>query len=123
MWGYVSLGYFKQITKAGEIGSSTMPHKVNPIDFEHSEGNLGKANGGLSHLSIKLPISRWQGKHAYGTEVSNKLVYQRTRNRWDMGPALFALSVFLQIYFLCMADGHISEYARLCPISFTRILH
>ncbi|CAL5325267.1 unnamed protein product [Camellia sinensis] len=59
MWGYVSLGYFKQITKAGEIGSSTMPHKVNPIDFENSEGNLGKANGGLSHLSIKLPISHW----------------------------------------------------------------
>ncbi|CAL5379517.1 unnamed protein product [Camellia sinensis] len=53
-----------------------------------------------------------RGKHAYGTEVSNKLVYQRTRNRWDMGPALFALSVFLQIYFLCMVDGHISEYAR-----------
>ncbi|CAL5393594.1 unnamed protein product [Camellia sinensis] len=60
MWGYISLGYFKQITKAGEIGSSTMPHKVNPIDFENSEGNLGKANGGLSHLSIKLPISRWR---------------------------------------------------------------
>ncbi|CAL5392010.1 unnamed protein product [Camellia sinensis] len=60
IWGYVSLGYFKQITKAGEIGSSTMPHKVNPIDFENSEGNLGKANGGLSHLSMKLPISRWQ---------------------------------------------------------------
>ena len=50
----------KQITKAGEIGSSTMPHKVNPIDFENSEGNLGKANGSLSHLSEKLPISRWQ---------------------------------------------------------------
>ncbi|GMP55573.1 hypothetical protein CsSME_00020346 [Camellia sinensis var. sinensis] len=60
IWGYVSLGYFKQITKAGKIGSSTMPHKVNPIDFENSEGNLGKANGGLSHLSMKLPISRWQ---------------------------------------------------------------
>lgn len=89
MWGYISLGYFKQvrfllyelmlcnfissiratdascsnvkqITKPGEIGSSTMPHKVNPIDFENSEGNLGKANASLSHLSIKLPISRWQ---------------------------------------------------------------
>ncbi|KAL2554907.1 L-Aspartase-like family protein [Forsythia ovata] len=60
IWGYISLGYFKQITKAGEIGSSTMPHKVNPIDFENSEGNLGVANGGLSHLSTKLPISRWQ---------------------------------------------------------------
>ncbi|KAJ8755609.1 hypothetical protein K2173_022204 [Erythroxylum novogranatense] len=60
MWGYISLSYFKQITKAGEIGSSTMPHKVNPIDFENSEGNLGKANATLSHLGDKLPISRWQ---------------------------------------------------------------
>ena len=51
-----------QTTKAGEIGSSTMPHKVNPIDFENSEGNLGVANGGLSHLSMKLPISRWQAR-------------------------------------------------------------
>ncbi|KAG4910415.1 hypothetical protein JHK87_056531 [Glycine soja] len=55
----ISLGYFKQ---AGEIGSSTMPHKVNPIDFENSERNLGVANGGLSHLSMKLPISCWQGR-------------------------------------------------------------
>ncbi|RDX96433.1 purB [Mucuna pruriens] len=62
VWGYISLGYFKQTTKAGEIGSSTMPHKVNPIDFENSEGNLGVANGGLSHLSMKLPISRWQAR-------------------------------------------------------------
>lgn len=54
------MSVIKQITKAGEIGSSTMPHKVNPIDFENSEGNLGIANGGLSHLSMKLPISRWQ---------------------------------------------------------------
>ncbi|CAK8570914.1 unnamed protein product [Lathyrus sativus] len=60
VWGYISLGYFKQTTKAGEIGSSTMPHKVNPIDFENSEGNLGVANGGFAHLSMKLPISRWQ---------------------------------------------------------------
>lgn len=60
IWGYISLGYFKQTTKAGEIGSSTMPHKVNPIDFENSEGNLGKSNAGLSYLSMKLPISRWQ---------------------------------------------------------------
>lgn len=57
-----------QITRAGEIGSSTMPHKVNPIDFENSEGNLGVANGGLSHLSTKLPISRWQVRP---TPVSN----------------------------------------------------
>ncbi|RHN57068.1 putative adenylosuccinate lyase [Medicago truncatula] len=62
VWGYISLGYFKQTTKAGEIRSSTMPHKVNPIDFENSEGNLGVANGGFSHLSMKLPISRWQAR-------------------------------------------------------------
>ncbi|KAL3515857.1 hypothetical protein ACH5RR_022759 [Cinchona calisaya] len=71
VWGYISLGYFKQITKAGEIGSSTMPHKVNPIDFENSEGNLGVANGGLSHLSIKLPISRWQRDLTDSTVLRN----------------------------------------------------
>ena len=60
IWSYISLGYFKQRTVAGEVGSSTMPHKVNPIDFENSEGNLGLANALLSHLSQKLPISRWQ---------------------------------------------------------------
>ena len=60
IWGYVSLGYFKQRLKAGEIGSSTMPHKVNPIDFENAEGNLGLSNAMLRHLSEKLPISRWQ---------------------------------------------------------------
>lgn len=60
VWGYISLGYFKQRTVAGEVGSSTMPHKVNPIDFENSEGNLGLANAVLHHLATKLPISRWQ---------------------------------------------------------------
>jgi adenylosuccinate lyase len=60
VWGYISLGYFKQKTIAGEVGSSTMPHKVNPIDFENSEGNLGIANAIFGHLSSKLPISRWQ---------------------------------------------------------------
>lgn len=60
IWAYISLGYFKQKTVAGEVGSSTMPHKVNPIDFENSEGNLGIANAVLSHLGAKLPISRWQ---------------------------------------------------------------
>ncbi len=60
VWGYISLGYFKQKTVAGEIGSSTMPHKVNPIDFENSEGNLGIANAIFQHLASKLPISRWQ---------------------------------------------------------------
>ncbi|XP_068663643.1 uncharacterized protein [Aristolochia californica] len=71
IWGYVSLGYFKQITKAGEIGSSTMPHKVNPIDFENSEGNLGMANATLHHLSMKLPISRWQRDLTDSTVLRN----------------------------------------------------
>jgi len=60
IWGYISVGYFKQKTVAGEIGSSTMPHKVNPIDFENAEGNLGIANALFGHLTMKLPISRWQ---------------------------------------------------------------
>ena len=60
LWGYISLGYFRQQTVAGEVGSSTMPHKVNPIDFENSEGNLGIANALMQHLAQKLPISRWQ---------------------------------------------------------------
>ena len=60
VWGYISLGYFKQKTKAGEVGSSTMPHKVNPIDFENAEGNFGIASALLTHLAQKLPVSRWQ---------------------------------------------------------------
>jgi adenylosuccinate lyase len=60
IWGYISLGYFKQSVRAGEVGSSTMPHKVNPIDFENAEGNFGIANALLGHFSEKLPISRWQ---------------------------------------------------------------
>ena len=60
VWGYISMGYFKQKVIAGEVGSSTMPHKVNPIDFENSEGNLGFANAMLDHLALKLPVSRWQ---------------------------------------------------------------
>ena len=60
LWGYISLGYFRQRVKAGEVGSSTMPHKVNPIDFENSEGNIGVANALLRHLADKLPVSRWQ---------------------------------------------------------------
>ncbi|MFC0679255.1 adenylosuccinate lyase [Lysobacter korlensis] len=60
IWGYISLGYFKQAVKAGEVGSSTMPHKVNPIDFENAEGNFGIANALLEHFAVKLPISRWQ---------------------------------------------------------------
>lgn len=71
LWGYISLGYFKQKTVAGEIGSSTMPHKVNPIDFENSEGNLGIANALFSHLSAKLPISRWQRDLTDSTVLRN----------------------------------------------------
>ena len=71
VWGYVSVGYFKQRLKAGEIGSSTMPHKVNPIDFENAEGNLGLANALLKHLSEKLPISRWQRHLTDSTVLRN----------------------------------------------------
>ena len=70
-WAYISIGYFKQRTKAGEIGSSTMPHKVNPIDFENSEGNLGVANALLRHLAEKLPISRWQRDLTDSTVLRN----------------------------------------------------
>jgi adenylosuccinate lyase len=71
VWGYISLGYFTQKVKAGEIGSSTMPHKVNPIDFENSEGNLGLANALLRHLAEKLPISRWQRDLTDSTVLRN----------------------------------------------------
>ena len=71
VWGYISLGFFKQKLKAGEVGSSTMPHKVNPIDFENSEGNLGLANAVLKHLSEKLPISRWQRDLTDSTVLRN----------------------------------------------------
>lgn len=71
VWGYISLGYFKQRTIAGEVGSSTMPHKVNPIDFENSEGNLGLANALLEHLAHKLPVSRWQRDLTDSTVLRN----------------------------------------------------
>lgn len=71
VWGYISLGYFKQRLKDGEVGSSTMPHKVNPIDFENSEGNLGIANAVLAHLGEKLPISRWQRDLTDSTVLRN----------------------------------------------------
>ncbi|MDD4911234.1 MAG: adenylosuccinate lyase [Sideroxydans sp.] len=71
IWGYISLGFFKQKVVAGEVGSSTMPHKVNPIDFENSEGNLGLANALLKHLSEKLPISRWQRDLTDSTVLRN----------------------------------------------------
>lgn len=88
LWGYISLDYFKQKMVAGEIGSSTMPHKVNPIDFENSEGNLGLANALLSHFAEKLPISRWQRDLTDSTVLRNlgialgycMLAYQSTQN-------------------------------------------
>ena len=87
IWGYIALGHFKQKTVAGEIGSSTMPHKVNPIDFENSEGNLGIANALFSHLAQKLPISRWQRDLTDSTVLRNLgvgfghslIAYQATR--------------------------------------------
>src|SRR5690606_22022867 len=71
IWGYISLGYFKQKTIAGEVGSSTMPHKVNPIDLDNSEGNLGIANAISTHLAQKLPISRWQRDLTDSTVLRN----------------------------------------------------
>src|SRR5574341_658283 len=71
LWGYISLGYFRQKARAGEVGSSTMPHKVNPIDFENSEGNVGIANALLRHLAEKLPVSRWQRDLSDSTALRN----------------------------------------------------
>jgi adenylosuccinate lyase len=71
VWGYISLGFFKQKLKDGEVGSSAMPHKVNPIDFENAEGNFGLANALLAHLSQKLPISRWQRDLTDSTVLRN----------------------------------------------------
>ncbi len=71
LWGYISLGYFRQKTRQGEVGSSTMPHKVNPIDFENSEGNIGIANALLRHLADKLPVSRWQRDLSDSTALRN----------------------------------------------------
>jgi adenylosuccinate lyase len=88
MWGYISLGFFKQKLKVGEIGSSTMPHKVNPIDFENAEGNFGLANALLRHLSEKLPISRWQRDLTDSTVLRNMGV--------AVGYSLLGLSSALQ---------------------------
>ena len=101
VWGYISLGYFKQKVKAGEVGSSTMPHKVNPIDFENSEGNLGLANAMLRHLAEKLPISRWQRDLTDSTVLRNMgvgfgyslLAYEsclRGLNKLEANPAALA---------------------------------
>jgi adenylosuccinate lyase len=84
LWGYVSLGYFRQKVKAGEVGSSTMPHKVNPIDFENSEGNLGIANALLRHMAEKLPISRWQRDLTDSTVLRNMgVALGHTLLAWD----------------------------------------
>ena len=84
LWGYISLGYFKQRVNAGETGSSTMPHKVNPIDFENSEGNLGLANALLHHLSAKLPVSRWQRDLSDSTVLRNMgVALGHTLLAWD----------------------------------------
>ena len=79
IWGYISLGYLRQRAVAGEVGSSTMPHKVNPIDFENAEGNLGVANALLRHFADKLPISRWQRDLTDSTVLRNVGVALRTR--------------------------------------------
>jgi adenylosuccinate lyase len=84
IWGYVSLGYFRQKPRAGEVGSSTMPHKVNPIDFENSEGNLGIANALLRHMSEKLPVSRWQRDLTDSTVLRNMgVAFGHTLLAWD----------------------------------------
>ncbi|MCC7082571.1 MAG: adenylosuccinate lyase [Burkholderiales bacterium] len=84
VWGYVSLGYFRQKLKAGEVGSSTMPHKVNPIDFENSEGNLGVANALLRHMADKLPVSRWQRDLTDSTVLRNMgVALAHTLLAWD----------------------------------------
>lgn len=84
IWGYISLGYFKQHVHAGEVGSSTMPHKVNPIDFENSEGNLGVANALLHHLASKLPVSRWQRDLSDSTVLRNMgVALGHTLLAWD----------------------------------------
>jgi adenylosuccinate lyase len=88
IWGYIALNYFKQKAKPGEIGSSTMPHKINPIDFENAEGNLGLSNALLSHMAAKLPISRWQRDLSDSTVLRNLGV--------ALGYALIAYQAILQ---------------------------
>jgi adenylosuccinate lyase len=84
LWGYISLGYFRQKVKKEEVGSSTMPHKVNPIDFENSEGNLGIANALLRHLAEKLPVSRWQRDLTDSTVLRNMgIAFGYTLLGWD----------------------------------------
>jgi adenylosuccinate lyase len=101
IWGYISQGYFKQAVKAGEVGSSTMPHKVNPIDFENAEGNFGIASALFEHFSIKLPISRWQRDltdstvlRALGTAFGHMLIgfdaLQRGLNKLSVNPERLA---------------------------------
>ena len=105
IWGYVSLGYFKQRLKAGEIGSSTMPHKVNPINFENAEGNLGLSNALLRHLSEKLPVSRWQRDLSDSTVLRNMGV--------ALGYAVLAHQSLLQ------ACTNSNSTQRLCKPTWT----
>lgn len=104
VWGYISLGYFKQKVKTGEVGSSTMPHKVNPIDFENSEGNLGMANAILGFLSEKLPISRWQRDLTDSTVLRNMgvgvgytvlglIAHLRGLNKLEVNPTVLAIDL------------------------------
>ncbi|MOA18234.1 Adenylosuccinate lyase [compost metagenome] len=101
IWGYISLGYFKQKVKKDEVGSSTMPHKVNPIDFENSEGNFGLANAVLGHLAEKLPLSRWQRDLTDSTVLRNMGVgfgytllgfkaLMKGLNKLEINPAMLA---------------------------------
>lgn len=91
IWGYISLGYFKQRLKEGEVGSSTMPHKVNPIDFENAEGNFGIANALFEHFSAKLPISRWQRDLTDSTVLrALGTAFGHSRWRWIRWPRAWA---------------------------------
>jgi adenylosuccinate lyase len=106
VWGYISLGYFKQRTIAGEVGSSTMPHKVNPIDFENSEGNLGIANAIMQHMAEKLPISRWQRDLTDSTVLRNL-------GRWPSRTAVIAYDATLKGSASCRSTAQ----ALLAPTS------
>ena len=131
LWGYIALGYFKQRLKEGEVGSSTMPHKINPIDFENAEGNLGLANALLTHFSSKLPISRWQRDltdstvlRALGTAFGHVLValqaMARGLDKLDVNPAKMAADLDAAwevlaepIQTLMRRYGHANPYEQL----------
>lgn len=140
VWGYLSLGYFKQRTKKHEVGSSTMPHKVNPIDFENSEGNVGISNALLSHLSEKLPVSRWQRDlsdstvqrnvgvaigHTLlamrsSTKGLNKLDVNRQAIAQDLDSAYEVLTEALQVSM--RAEGIVDSYEKIKDIARGRAI-